>query len=50
MDNAKVATDVAVAEICALELSVLFVCEVGHGAFELADDGAGGEGAGGEDA
>jgi predicted esterase len=30
MNNAKVAANVTVAEICALELPVLFVREIGH--------------------
>lgn len=48
MDDTEVAANVAVAEIGALKLAVFFVCEIGHGALEFADDVAGGEGAGGE--
>ena len=48
MNDAEVAANVAVAEIGALELPVFLVGEIGHGALELVDDGARGEGAGGE--
>ena len=47
MDDTKVATDAnafGLAAVGTLELFVLFLCEVSHGAFELGDDGAGCEG------
>jgi hypothetical protein len=40
MDDAEVTSDVGVPEIRSFELSVLLVCEVGHGPLEFCDDRA----------
>lgn len=53
MDDAEVATDadtLCLADICTLELLVLFLGEIGHGALELGDDHAGDEWTRGKDA
>lgn len=51
MDDAEVATDadaLCLADVCTFELLVLFLGEVGHGAFELGDDRAWDKGTCGE--
>ena len=50
MYDAKVAANVRIPEIRALEFLVLLIGEVGHRALELGDDGAGLEISGGENA
>jgi len=52
VNNAEISTNapLRIATVGTLELELVILGEVGHGALELRDDGAGSEGTGGKDA
>lgn len=52
MNNAEISTNTSlrIATVGTLELELIILGEVGHGALELRDDRAGGEGTGGKNA